>query len=69
MMTLDMGLLSICVSMWGASCGWARFLSFCELRKSHSFMLMVFGREFKKISTRHDKKKRGLQQCFGMRSG
>jgi hypothetical protein len=29
-------------------------------------MVMVFGREFKKI--RHDKKG-GLQQCFGMRSG
>jgi hypothetical protein len=32
-------------------------------------MVMVFEREFKKISTRHDKKKGGLQQCFGMRSG
>jgi hypothetical protein len=30
---------------------------------------MVSGMELKKISTRHDKKKGGLQQCFGMRRG
>jgi len=28
MMTLDMGLLFVCISMWGASCGWVGFSAF-----------------------------------------
>jgi hypothetical protein len=28
MMTLDMALLFICISMWGASCGWVGFSAF-----------------------------------------
>jgi hypothetical protein len=50
-MTFDVGLLFFCVSMGGSWLWLDGFFGFCELCKSCPFMVMVSGRELKKINT------------------
>ncbi len=64
--TFSMGLLFFCVLMCGSWLWLDGFFSFCELCKSCPFLVMVFGRELKKINTRL-KKELSFWQCSGKR--
>jgi hypothetical protein len=65
MMMLNMGLLLVCVSMWGSLLWLGVFFSSCELWKFHPFMVMVFGRQLKKIITLIDKKGNHFSNVLG----
>jgi hypothetical protein len=55
-----MGLIFFCVSVCGSWLWLDRFFSSCELCRSCPFLVMVSGREFKKINTRLNKKELSL---------
>lgn len=54
-MVLSVGLLFICVSMWEDG-----FFGSCKLWKYHPFMVMVSGKELKKINMGHGKEEKKL---------
>lgn len=63
-MALGMGLLFFCVSMCASWLWLDKFFHSCKLCRSYPFLVMVSRKEFKKITTRLEKKGVSLWQCF-----